>query len=355
MISIDDDASRPRYHLASVVPCLLTFCHTMPTIFYWGEDEFAITLAVKTLYDRVLDPNWIPFNYHKIMGDQDSAAIEAFNQSMTPVFGRGGRLVWLADTGICQHCSEAILQELQRTLPNLADNSFLLLTSPKKPDSRLKSTKFLQTHAEVQEFALIPPWKVDEISARVREIAKEVGVKLTPDAIEVLAAAVGNNTRLLWMELEKLRLFKNNSSQVLDKKDVLCLVNATSQSSLQLASAILKRETGKALELVADLLNHNENPLSIVATLVGQFRTWAIVKLKIEEGEKDEKAIASAADIANPKRIYFLRKEIQPFSSKQLLATLPLLLELEYCLKRGAEPRSTLQTKIVELCCLLVA
>ncbi|MEG3439173.1 DNA polymerase III subunit delta [Pannus brasiliensis CCIBt3594] len=327
----------------------------MPTYFYWGEDDFAIARAVKSLQDKVLDPNWISFNYHKITGDRVDSAIEALEQAMTPVFGTGGRLVWLADTGICQQCPEDVLKELQRTLPNIPDTSYLLLTSSKKPDSRLKSTKFIQAHAEVQEFSPIPPWKVEEIAARVREIAKEVGVKLTPDAIEVLAESVGNNSRLLWMELEKLHLFKNNSSSAIDKNDVIRLVNSTGQSSLQLASAILKRETGKALELVSELLNRNENALSITATLVGQFRTWAIVKLKIEEGEKDEKAIASAADIANPKRLYFIRKEIQSFSSKQLLATLSLLLELEYSLKRGAEPLSTLQTKIVELCCLLVS
>ncbi len=108
------------------------------------------------------------------------------------------------------------------------------------------------------------------------------------------------------MELEKLRLFKNNSAGTIDKKDILSLVNASNQSSLQLASAILKRETGKALELVNELLNRNENPLAITATLGGQFRTWAIVKLKIEEGEKDEKNIAAAAEIANPKRLYFM-------------------------------------------------
>ncbi|MCZ8039568.1 MAG: DNA polymerase III subunit delta [Microcystis sp. LE17-20A] len=326
----------------------------MPTIFYWGEDEFAINQAVKNLQVKLLDPNWIQFNYDKINGDRHEAIIEAFNQAMTPVFGMGNRLVWLADTVICQQCSEDILKELQRTLPNLPENSYLLLTSAKKPDSRLKSSKFIQNQAEVKEFELIPPWKVEEIAQRVREIAKEVGVKLTPDAIELLAEAVGNNSRLLWMELEKLRLFKNNSAGTIDKKDILSLVNASNQSSLQLASAILKRETGKSLELVNELLNRNENPLAITATLGGQFRTWAIVKLKIEEGEKDEKNIAAAAEIANPKRLYFIRKEIQSFSSKQLLATLPILLELEYRLKRGAEPLATLQTKIIELCCLLV-
>jgi DNA polymerase III subunit delta len=326
----------------------------MPAYFYWGEDDYAIARSVKNLQSKVLDSNWIAFNYQKIPGDRLEGAIEALEQAMTPPFGAGGRLVWLVDTGICQQCSEDLLKELQRTLPNIPADSYLLLTSTKKPDSRLKSSKFIQSHAEVQEFSPIPPWKIEEIAVRTREIAKEIGVKLTPDAVEILAEAVGSNSRLLWMELEKLHLFKGDPQKTIDKNDVLCLVHAATQNSLQLTSAILRRETGKALELVGELLNRNENPLSITATLTGQFRTWAIVKLKIEEGERDEKAIASAAEIANPKRIYFIRKEIQSLSSKQLLATLPILRELEYSLKRGAEPRSTLQTKIVELCCLLV-
>ncbi len=35
------------------------------------------------------------------------------------------------------------------------------------------------------------------------------------------------------MELEKLRLFKNNSAGTIDKKDILSLVNASNQSSSQ--------------------------------------------------------------------------------------------------------------------------
>jgi DNA polymerase-3 subunit delta len=70
----------------------------------------------------------------------------------------------------------------------------------------------------------------------------------------------------------------------------------------------------------------------------------------METKEQDEKAIASLAEISNPKRLFFLRKELQSLSAAQLLATVPLLLDLEYGLKRGAEPMATLQTKVIELC-----
>lgn len=35
----------------------------MPIYLYWGEDDFAIQKAVASLHDRVLDPQWISFNY----------------------------------------------------------------------------------------------------------------------------------------------------------------------------------------------------------------------------------------------------------------------------------------------------
>ena len=129
-------------------------------------------------------------------------------------------------------------------------------------------------------------------------------------------------------------------------------MNASQQNSLQLAEAILSKNVTYALELVQDLLSANEPVLRIVATLVGQFRTWAIVKTAIASGETNEQKIAEIADIRNPKRIYFLKKQIQQLSASQLQSSLPILLEVESNLKLGAEPLMALETKIIELCAL---
>ncbi|ACK68111.1 DNA polymerase III, delta subunit [Rippkaea orientalis PCC 8801] len=322
----------------------------MPVYLFWGEDDFAIAQAVQKRRDSILDPNWIEFNYHKIPGDQSDAMVEALNQAMTPVFGFGGRLVWVVESIICQQCSDSLLAQLERTLPAIPDISHLLLTSSKKPDRRLKSTKLLEKYATIQEFSPIPPWNTDELMAQVQRMASEIGLKLTLKATELIAESVGNNTRQLRHELEKLHLYSNNQTKALDVDIIATLVNANTQNSLQLAQVIRQGNSDRALQLITDLISRNEPALKIVATLVGQFRSWAIIKLTIESGEKDEKVIAQAADIANPKRLYFLRKELQPFSGQQLLGTLPILLDLELSLKRGSHPLETLQTKIIELC-----
>lgn len=322
----------------------------MPIYVYWGEDDYSLKRAVATLRDRSLDPAWESFNYEKIAADQPDAVIHALNQAMTPPFGMGKRLVWLADTSLTRSCSENELAELQRTLPDLPESSVLLITSASKPDGRLKSTKLLQKHAEIREFGTIPPWKTDLLLKQVQQAAKEQQLKLTTEAAEILAEAVGSDTRQLHTELEKLQLYAEASQRPIDAEAIATLVTTSTQSSLKLATSIRDGDINKALTLVRDLFNRNEPALKIVATLVGQFRTWLWIKLMVESGERDERAIAQAAEISNPKRIYFLRKEVQPLSFSALQQSLFILLELESGLKRGADDLMLTQTKVIELC-----
>jgi DNA polymerase III subunit delta len=322
----------------------------MAIYLFWGEDDFAIAKMVNQMRQSILDPNWSQFNYDRISGDQTDNIIQGLNQAMTPVFGMGGRLVWLSDTIIFQHCAEDLLSELERTLPVIPDYTTLLFTCSQKPDGRLKTTKLVQKHGEIREFSLIPPWKTEEILRRTKGLTEEFDLKLTPKALELLAESVGNDSRQLWSELEKLKLYQQGNSRPLDVDLITSLVNCSSHNSLQLVAAIREGNTSQALGIVNDLLDQNEHPLRIVATLVGQFRLYLLLKLMEEKGEKDEQVIAKVAEISNPKRIYFLRQDIKHLSGKKLLSLLPVLLELESSLKRGADPVATLHSKIIELC-----
>ena len=322
----------------------------MPIYFYWGEDEFTLQKAVTSLRDRILDPQWSSFNYSQLAPEQPNAVIEALDRVMTPPFGSGSRLIWLVNTTICQHCGEDVLTELKRTLPVVPDTSVLLLTSRSKPDGRLKSTQLLQKYASFEEFSLISPWETKQLLQQVQKAAASVGVKLTQRSVELVVESVGNDTRQLYSEMEKLLLYTGDNRQPLDVDVVAELVRGNNQNSLQLAAAIRSGDVSKALLLVAQLIDRNEPGLKIVATLIGQFRTWLWVKLMMNDGERSDRAIALAAEVSNPKRIYFLQQEVKQLSLGQLVSTLPLLLELEVSLKQGREQMSTLQTKVIELC-----
>jgi DNA polymerase III subunit delta len=329
----------------------------MPIYLFWGEDEFRLSQAVQILEHRVLDPSWKSFNYDKVEGGTSGSIeplVQGLNQAMTPPFGLGDRLVWLVNPPLGGQESSVFCSELERTLPALPATSHLLLTYDGKPDGRSKLTKLLQQQATVQEFSLAPPWKIDEIRKTVQQVAKQLKVNLTDAAVDLLTDAVGNDTRQLSSELKKLKLYvsqgQENSAAVVGPAEVAALVSTTQQSSLELANAIRQGLTDKALSLVDNLLRHNEPALRISATLIKQFRTWLWVKVMQQSGERDERAIAKAADIANPKRIYFLSQDVKALSQGQLQQTLSILLDLEVALKQGQEAKSTLQTKTIELC-----
>ena len=322
----------------------------MPTFLYWGDDEFALNRAVNELRDRTLEAGWESFNYDKISPDQPEAVIQGLNQAMTPPFGMGKRLVWLLNTTIVQSCSDNELSELQRTLPALPGTTVLLLTSRQKPDGRLKSTKFLQKHVDIREFASISPWKTDLLVKQVNQAATEIGVALSKSAADLLAEAVGSDTRQLYTELEKLKLYSEGVQRPVDEDAIATLVTTSTQNSLKLAAAIRCGDSSTALTMVRDLFNRNEPALRMVATLIGQVRTWLWVKLMVEERERDDKAIARAAEVPNPKRIYFLKKEVQPLSLNALQQSLFKLRDLEAGLKLGADEMMLMQTTVIELC-----
>jgi DNA polymerase-3 subunit delta len=62
------------------------------------------------------------------------------------------------------------------------------------------------------------------------------------------------------------------------------------------------------------------------------------VSLLDQQGEQDVTAIAKAAGIGNPKRIYVMRKQIRGRRPGTFLTLLARLLEVEAALKRGTDP-----------------
>jgi DNA polymerase-3 subunit delta len=184
---------------------------------------------------------------------------------------------------------------------------------------------------------------------QVQNLANQLEVKISRQASLLLVEAVGNNTRLLYNELEKLKTY--TGGLVIHQEAVVELVNNSSGNALKLASAILNGDTDTVLQITENLLRCNEPPLKITATLVTTFRTWLTVKVCTTEGWQNDNAIASLAEIKNPKRLYFLRNEVANVSIERLRQALPLLLELELMLiKSGTDERLAMQTQLVQLC-----
>jgi DNA polymerase-3 subunit delta len=314
----------------------------MPIHLYWGDDEAARTRAVEALIAERTDPAWQSINLSRLDGSDAVQAGQALEEARTPPFGGGDRVVLLQRSPFCSQCPTELAQQLEANLELIPDNCHLLLVSPGKPDARLRTTKALQKlvkagDATEKSFTLPAIWDGAGQVELVQRTALDLRLKLEPAAAEALSDAIGSDSARLASELEKLSLYVG-SGQAITAAAVAALVVSQATNALQVGDALLAGRPAEAIALVEALLAANEPALRIVATLSGQIRGWLWVSLLDRQGEQDVNAIAKAAGIGNPKRIYVMRKQIRGREPKRFLQLLSQLLEVESALKRGSDP-----------------
>jgi len=335
---------------------------SMPIHLYWGDDEAGRSRAVESLVGQLVDPAWASINLSRLDGNDNSQALQALEEARTPPFGGGARLVVLQRSPFCSQCPAELASRLEASLSLIPADCHLVLISAGKPDARLKTTKALKKVAEEHSFPLPAIWDGDGLIDLVERTARELGLQLEPAATAALAEAIGGDSARLASELEKLSLFASSAaanpgpagspaptgsppstlqparSAPITAAAVEALVGGRSTSALAVGEALLAGQGPEAIARADALLAANEPALRIVAALTSQIRGWLWVTLLEQQGEQDVAVIAKAAGIANPKRIYVMRKQLRGRRPSHLLTLLAQVLELEAALKRGAEP-----------------
>ena len=77
-------------------------------------------------------------------GDDDNQIKQAFDEILNPPLGDGSRVIVLKNNPIFTNKNEEIRIKFETIYQNIPSNTYFLLQNTKKPDSRLKSTKFIQ-------------------------------------------------------------------------------------------------------------------------------------------------------------------------------------------------------------------
>jgi DNA polymerase-3 subunit delta len=313
----------------------------MPIHLYWGDDEAARSRAVDGLVGHLVDPAWASINLSRLDGNDSSQALQALEEARTPPFGAGARLVLLQRSPFCSPGPAELAERLEASLTLIPETCHLVLVSPGKPDARLRSTKALRKVAEEKSFLLPAIWDGEGQVDLVQRTAAELGLRLEPAAAEALAEAIGSDSSRLASELEKLALHatapESGPPAPITAAAVEALVGGRSTSALAVGEALLAGQGAEAIARADALLAANEPALRIVAALTSQIRGWLWVSLLEQQGEQDTAVVAKAAGIANPKRIYVMRKQLRGRRPDQLLTLLTQVLEVEAALKRGAE------------------
>ncbi len=324
----------------------------MPIHLLWGDDIGAIDRSLNAFINQALDPNWISINLTRLDGQSHEQALQSLVEVRTPPFGSGHRVIILKNSPFCNGCSSLLSSQFENILDLIPKTSHLMLVSKNKPDGRLKTTKLINQLIKVKKafekkFLLPAIW--DEIGQKklIQRTADEMNIEIEEHAIYPLVEAIGSDSQRLVLELEKLILLEETKSKeqdigrlVISQETVNELCQSITSNSIEIGSYILSSELGKAITRIDSLINQGEPALRILASLTTQIRGWLWVSLLEQDGQKEIGFVAKQAGIANPKRIYVIRKQIRGKSPSFFINLLKKVLEIEILLKKGTAPKN---------------
>ena len=324
----------------------------MPIHLIWGDDYEGTSREIEEIIQTIVDPVWKTFNHSQIDGNDPKQNFRALEEIQSAPLGNGGRVVLIRRSPFCNGCSIELANKLEQSIKLIPDNTHLILNNSNKPDKRLKTTKLIQKtiqsdpQSNEKSFILPLPWDINGQRNLVINIGNIFNLKINNETIDLIVESIGNDSSLIKTELQKLALlaeatdkqFNTNQPKEITSKLVKQLIQNNSTNALEIANCLLKGERAIALSKIKSLLENGEPALRLITTLTGQSRGWLWVHLLDAEENLEVKEIAKLAGIANPKRIFVIRKQIQGKSLKILLELMKNFLKIEASIKLGANP-----------------
>ena len=332
----------------------------MPIQIIWGNDLNASNKFIKKIIDEKVSKTWGEINISYLNGDDDNQIKQAFDEILTPPLGDGSRVIVLKNNPIFTNKNEEIRVKFEKIYQNIPSNTYFLLQNTKKPDSRLKSTKFIQNLikkdlASEMSFSLPDIWDFEGQKRYIEATANSMNINLGKGTVDLIINSVGNDSFNLMSELAKAKIYLSasnngeNKELILNSDDVKKIFNDHQSNIFKIIDHLLQNSINEALIEIHYLLKKGEPALRLNAGLISQIRMHTIVKLLHKSGEQDLSEICKLANISNPKRIYFIRKKVNNTSSDFLIKLMSNLLDIESSLKKGNNPINVFTESLVNL------
>ena len=275
-----------------------------PLFLITGDDDFAVKGRAKQLYDQLCqDSGGFDNEVIDAAASNSGAALAAIGKlrealQTIPFFG-GKKVIWFQNCNFLGEERAASSQAVTEALGELAEELkefkwegvSVIITSP-KVDKRKVFYKAIDKLGKVESFA---GWSLDdkdwvdaaEMAARqqLRELKKEID----EEALALMVANVGPNSRALTMEVEKLSIYVGDRKQI-TVEDVETIVSKNKQAkSFALADAVGARELPKLLKILDQELwsmqtDSQRNEIGLLYGIISKMRTILFLKEMVKEG-----------------------------------------------------------------------
>ena len=314
---------------------------------FHGEDEFTQAETLARLKSGLGDPGMVDLNTSLFDGRTVRLG-ELMHACNTVPFLVEKRLVIVEQ--MIEHLGgkgrEKERDALLDFLPQLPPTARLALLERKSLSSRnrfIVLANSIPTGYEkvfrVPQGRALERWIVDRV--------RHHGGAIQPNAAAMLTTEVGENLRLLDMEITKLLTYANFSRPI-EPADVKLLTPYAAQADIfALVDAIGQREGKVAATLLRRKLDAGDEPLYLLAMIIRQIRLLIQVKENLAGGYRPDE-IARRAKM-HPYVAGKLARQAQNFKLPQLEAIHRQLLDTDIAIKTGQiDPPVALDLLVVE-------
>jgi len=214
-------------------------------------------------------------------------------------------------------------------LEKIADFTILVFAETKAPDKRLSFYKKLTKECRTEEFTNIEgnalyEWIIKEAQKRNSQIKYSEAKHLSDVA--------GNNMQELANEIEKLSL--NRLHQDIRKEDIdTMVIPKLSYNVFKLTDAIAAKNSKKAIQILEELKNFNQEMPMLFHMIVRQFRILLQIRDCMDKGMTQSDIKRAVPE--HPFVIMNGMKQAQNFTLKQLTQIHKTLLKIEQGFKSG--------------------
>ena len=219
-----------------------------------GEDGFLCSGMVKLLTNHFLAPEDVEFNLD-VIDCKDNPPVSAITNALCefPVMADKRVLVLLNAQSLNAAAAKTVAAALQSSLICHTTAAVIQTASVTKTNLAGLAAASAAYVSLTCECALSEYDRERWIAFQMRRL----GLADSPEAVRSIAERAGSDTQYLQTQLEKLRQFVGERTEV-TRQDVCTVIRKSiERRSWELTDAIRSRQTKRALELVQDLLSDN--------------------------------------------------------------------------------------------------
>ncbi|MBN1999386.1 DNA polymerase III subunit delta [candidate division KSB1 bacterium] len=307
-----------------------------PVYLFFGEETFLIDTLIDTLIKHSLSEDAKDFNLDVLYGNEiDGARIIDIAASYPMMSQR--RIVIVKNTHLLKDKSLELLQKYANK-PSLT--TILVLQAQNCDKAPLKKIKACRFNARSLYDNQVPEW--------ISSYLVQKKMTITPDALRLLHAFVGNSLRQIVTEIDKICLNIEDEKKI-TVKDIESVVGTNRQFNIfEFCDAVGRKNMKRSLWILNQMFQLGENPGKILSMLTRHFTILTQINV-LQSKRKSPSEIAAETNI----RMFFLTTYTQQaaqYKPSQLKTIFELLLEADRNLKIGYQkPKLVMETLLFKM------